>query len=89
MEAHLRPGSLVLIVIDGDEAFAMEAVEAMFYEIVSATREELIGLEQAQYRLLKLAPDFETIPGCLPLFSWDNRGTDGRETGGKEQMHVE
>lgn len=59
LEAYVRPGPLQLIVVDGDEAFAMEAVEAMFFEIVSATREELIGLEQARYRLLRIAQDFE------------------------------
>ncbi len=43
---------------DGDEAFCLEAVEATFYEIVEADAEELLGLEQAQYRLLRPAWDF-------------------------------
>jgi len=61
LEAQLHPGPLALIVIDGDEAFTMEAVEAAFYEVVSATPEELVGIEQAGYRLLKAAPDFESL----------------------------
>lgn len=61
LEALLRPGPLALIVIDGDEAFAMEAVEAMFYEVMAATDEELLGLERAGYRLLKIAADFKLL----------------------------
>jgi len=45
--------------IDGDDAFAMEAVEALYYEVLAATRKELVGLERAGYRLLRIAPDFE------------------------------
>lgn len=61
LEAFLRPGPLQLIVVDGEEAFAMEAVEAMFYEVMAATEEELLGLERAAYRLLKNAPDFQLL----------------------------
>jgi hypothetical protein len=43
---------------DGDEAFAMEALEAQYYEVVSATEEEIAGLEEAGYRLLRRAEDF-------------------------------
>ena len=43
---------------DGDEAFGLEAVEAAYYEVVSADPEELLGLEQAHYRLLRRAEDF-------------------------------
>jgi hypothetical protein len=43
---------------DGDEAFRLEAIEAAFYEIVAADTEELLGLEQAHYRLLRPAADF-------------------------------
>ena len=45
---------------DGDEGFALEAVEAVFYELVSATPDELLGLERAYYRLLRRAEDFRT-----------------------------
>jgi hypothetical protein len=33
-------------------------MEALFYELVSATRDELWGLQRACYRLLRLAADF-------------------------------
>lgn len=61
LDAFLRPDSQTLIAVDGDEPFAMEAVEAMFYEVVGATRDELLGLERAGYRLLKVAMDFEML----------------------------
>ncbi len=43
---------------DGDEAFGLEALEAAYYEVVSADPDELLGLEQAHYRLLRRADDF-------------------------------
>jgi hypothetical protein len=36
----------------------MEAVEAVFYELVSASRDEIVLLQRAGYRLLRLADDF-------------------------------
>jgi hypothetical protein len=48
-----------LIAYDGDEGFLMEAVEALLYEVVRASTTELLQLEQAQYRLLKPAADFQ------------------------------
>ena len=47
-----------LIAYDGDERFALEAVEALFYELVSATNAEVLALERARYRLLRRAADF-------------------------------
>ena len=61
LNAFLRPGSHTLIAVDGDEAFAMETVEALYYEVVSATREELLQLQQAGYRLLRIADDFKAV----------------------------
>jgi hypothetical protein len=58
LPARLCPGWPALMAWDGDEAFRVEAVEAAFYELVSATREELLGLQRACYRLLHLAVDF-------------------------------
>ena len=58
-----RPG---LIVYDGEEPFALEAVEAIYYEVVSATAEELLGLERANYRLLRRAADFRRIEAAGP-----------------------
>jgi hypothetical protein len=58
LPAILRPEAPALVAWDGDEAFAVEAVEARFYELVAATREELLGLQRACYRLLRLATDF-------------------------------
>ncbi len=43
---------------DGEEAFCLEAIEATFYEIVEADADELLGLEQAYFRLLRPAADF-------------------------------
>jgi hypothetical protein len=59
--ATLRADPPVLLAFDGDEAFALEAVEALYYELVSATREELLALERACYRLLRRAADFEPV----------------------------
>ena len=47
-----------LLAYDGDEGFQVEAVEALFYEIVSATYDEIVRLQDAGYRLLRLADDF-------------------------------
>ena len=60
LEALFHPRTPALIVFDGDESFTLEAVEALFYEVVSATDVELLRLEQAGYRLLRRAEDFET-----------------------------
>jgi hypothetical protein len=48
-----------LVAYDGDEAFVMERVEALHYELVSATAAEVRQLEKARYRLLRRAGDFE------------------------------
>lgn len=57
--ATFRADSPSVLAFDGDEAFVLEAVEALYYELVSATREELLGLERARYRLLRRAADFQ------------------------------
>ena len=59
--ATLRPESPALLAFDGDEGFVLEAVEALYYELVSATRDELLGLEQACYRLLRRSADFQQV----------------------------
>jgi hypothetical protein len=59
LPARLGSGSPALVAWDGEEAFAVEAMEALFYELVSATRDELLGLQRACYRLLRLAADFQ------------------------------
>ena len=56
--ARLWTGQPPLLAFDGDEPFAVEAVEARYYELVSATEEEVLDLERARYRLLRRAPDF-------------------------------
>ena len=61
LDAFLQPASHALIAVDGEEAFAMEAVEALYYEVASATCEELLQLQRAGYRLLRIALDFEKI----------------------------
>jgi hypothetical protein len=59
LEAVVDPDGTGLTAFDGGEAFQMEALEARFYELVSATAQEIIKLERAHYRLLRYAPDFE------------------------------
>ncbi len=59
LPAYLDQGQPPLIAFDGDEAFAVEAVEALFYELVEASDTELIDLERSYYRLLQRAEDFE------------------------------
>ncbi|HXG11104.1 MAG TPA: hypothetical protein VNK04_15195 [Gemmataceae bacterium] len=61
LDAFLCAHPPALIAVDGGEAFALEAVEALYYELVSATPEEILGLERACYRLLRRAADFETV----------------------------
>ncbi|MBY0523722.1 MAG: hypothetical protein K2R98_10005 [Gemmataceae bacterium] len=60
LDAVLRRSPLALIAFDGDEGFALEAVEALYYEVVEATPEELLSLQQMRYRLLRMADDFHT-----------------------------
>ena len=50
-----------LTAFDGDEPFRVEPLEALYYEMVTATGEELRKLEQARYRLLKPADDFRLL----------------------------
>ena len=38
--------------------FALEALEAVYYEVVEATAEEWLRVERARYRLLRRAADF-------------------------------
>ena len=63
LPAGLLPQGPSLVAYDGEEAFALGAVEAMYYELVSATGAEVIALERACYRLLRRAADFECLPG--------------------------
>jgi hypothetical protein len=58
LPASLRQQEPPLVAYDGEEGFAMEAIEAVYYELVSATRAEVLGLERARYRLLRRAEDF-------------------------------
>jgi hypothetical protein len=58
LPASLRREEPTLIAFDGEEGFAMEAIEAVYYELVAATRAEMLGLERARYRLLRRAADF-------------------------------
>ena len=50
-----------ILAYDGNESFPVEAVEAMYYEMVTATRDEVLKLEQAKYRFLKPARDFQLL----------------------------
>lgn len=48
-----------LVAYDGDEGFVVEALEAVYYELVQACPEEVLGLETGRYRLLRRARDFQ------------------------------
>jgi hypothetical protein len=58
LRGHVSLRAAALVAHDGDESFLMDALEALYYEVVSATSEELLWLEQAHYRLLHRAADF-------------------------------
>lgn len=58
LDATVGDGGAPVTAYDGDEPFGLEAVEALYYEIVTADMEELIGLERARFRLLRRAADF-------------------------------
>jgi hypothetical protein len=58
LHAEIHPGKGTLIAFDGDEPFQMERLEALYYELVSATPQELLYLERARFRLLRKARDF-------------------------------
>ena len=57
LPASLRLAWPALIAEDGDESFGLEAMEAVYYEVVTATRDEWLALERP-YRLLRRAADF-------------------------------
>jgi len=63
LDAVLDSQSSRLVAFDGAEAFTLEAIEALYYELVSATREEVLRLERAHYRLLCRAEDFQIADG--------------------------
>ena len=62
LPAEVRSDARGVVAYDGGEAFRLEAVEALFYEIVSATCEEVLRLQRAGYRLLRPAADFRVDP---------------------------
>jgi hypothetical protein len=61
LDAEMRPDLNALVAFDGDEPFVMDAVEAVFYELVAATEDELLQLQRAYYRLLRPAADFRWL----------------------------
>jgi hypothetical protein len=61
LPAELSTHPSALIVYDGVEAFEMEAVEALYYEVVEATPDELLSLQGPRFRLLRRAADFELL----------------------------
>ncbi len=61
LPAHVGRGTPAVVAYDGEEAFALEALEALYYEVVEATREEWLALERAHYRLMRRAADFRWL----------------------------
>jgi hypothetical protein len=65
LQGQLGAEDAPLVAYDGEDAFVLEALEALYYEVVSATVEELLGLERTHYRLLRRAADFAySEPAC-------------------------
>ena len=64
LPAEFSPEAPALVAYDGDEGFRLEAVEALFYELVSATYDELLLLQRTGYRLLRVADDFRHAGGA-------------------------
>jgi hypothetical protein len=60
LPAGLEAGVPPLVAVDGDESFRLEAVEALYYELVEATEQER-QLVQRYYRLLKVAADYRPV----------------------------
>ena len=58
LRGQMSRRTAALVAHDGGESFVMDALEALYYELVSATAEELLWLEQAHYRLLHRGADF-------------------------------
>lgn len=63
LPAFLDEVSSILVAYDGDEPFEMERGEAVFYELVAASREEVRRLQAHRYRLLRAAEDFAVVEG--------------------------
>ena len=63
LPAILDEETSILVAYDGDEPFEMERCEAVFYELVAASREEMRRLQAARYRLLAMAEDFALVEG--------------------------
>ncbi len=61
LPAELTAAPSALIVYDGVEAFEMEALEALYYEVVEATPDEMLSLQGLRFRLLRRAADFELL----------------------------
>jgi hypothetical protein len=61
LPAEFATGAPSLLAYDGDEGFRVEAVEALFYELVSATWDEMLRLQRTGYRLLRVADDFRRV----------------------------
>ena len=64
LPAVVRHGTPPVVAFEGCESFPVEAVEALYYEMVSATADELLHLERANYRLLRRAADFCLEPSA-------------------------
>jgi hypothetical protein len=69
LDGLLLPGQVdveraALVAYDCDEAFVMDRIEIMYYELVSASPEELQLLQRARYRLLQFAQDFSPATGA-------------------------
>lgn len=60
LPARLNPATAAVVVYDGAENFTLEAIEAVYYQLTSATELERLTL-QKRYRLLRLAQDFQLL----------------------------
>ncbi len=65
LPARLDPATGAITAYDGDEAFTLEAVEAIHYQLLAADRDEAL-LVEVRYRLLRKADDFCSLCAACP-----------------------
>jgi hypothetical protein len=58
LRAIRHPITSKIVAFDSGESFEMERVEAMHYELVAASADDILWLEKVGYRLLRRAADF-------------------------------
>jgi hypothetical protein len=60
LPAQVDPHSGLVTALDATESFTLDAIEAIYYQLTSATEAEWLAVE-AHYRLLRKADDFQRL----------------------------